>query len=298
MNDYILSCCSTVDISEEKLNALDIQCLAFQYIIDGKGYVDDFGKSLSYEAFYDVMAKGAVTSTSQINVSEYIDYFEPFLKTGRDILHVTFSGGLTGTVNSARNAAAILAESYPERQIRIVDSLAASIGYGLLMVKAGELRRDGMGLEELAAWIEDNKLRVQHWFFSTTLKYYVRGGRISPAAGAVGGILDICPMMTIDEFGRILVREKVRTKKKTAARMVQRMVENADNGTEYAGECYICHSAARKDAEDLAAKIVSEFPKLSGRIEISNLGAIIGSHAGPGTVAVVFWGKKRGGEEA
>ena len=298
MNDYILSCCSTVDIGEEKLKALDIHCLAFQYIIDGKSYVDDFGRSLSYEAFYDAMAKGAVTSTSQINVSEYIDYFEPFLKTGQDVLHIAFSGGLTGTVNSARNAAAILLESYPERQIRIVDSLAASVGYGLLMVKAGELRRDGMGLEELAAWVEDNRLRVQHWFFSTTLKYYVRGGRIPAAVGAVGGALDICPIMIVDEFGHIPVQEKIRTKKKTAARMVERMKENAEDGTDYAGECFICHSAARKDAEALAAKLEGEFLKLSGRVAIHDMGAIIGSHAGPGTVGLVFWGKKRGGGEA
>lgn len=297
MNDYILSCCSTVDISEDKLKALDIRCLAFRYIINGKTFVDDFGKSLSYEAFYDAMAKGAVTSTSQINVSEYIDFFEPFLKAGRDILHIAFSGGLTGTVNSARSAAAILAESYPERTIHIVDSLAASVGYGLLMVKAGQLRRSGMELEELRCWVEANKLNVQHWFFSTTLKYYVRGGRIPAAVGAVGGVLDICPIMIVDELGHIPVQEKIRTKKKTMACMVERMKENAESGTDYAGDCYICHSAARKDAETLAAKIESEFPKLSGRIEINDMGAIIGSHAGPGTVGLVYWGKKRGSVE-
>ena len=297
MNDYILSCCSTVDITEKQLKALDIQCLAFRFILDGKTYIDDFGQSISYSAFYDAMAKGAATATSQINVSEYIDYFEPFLKAGKDILHVAFSGGLTGTVNSARNAAAILAETYPERTIRIVDSLAASVGYGLLMVKAARLRSSGMGCEELFCWLEENKRKVQQWFFSSTLKYYVRGGRISAAVGAFGSALDICPMMIVDEFGKIPVKEKVRTKKKTVARMLQRMHENAENGTDYAGDCYICHSAALEDAQLLAAQVEREFPKLSGKVEIYNMGTVIGSHAGPGTVGLGYWGKERGGTE-
>ena len=156
MSDYIISCCSTADLTKEHFEARDIKYVCFHYMLDGEDYMDDLGQSMPFEEFYKKMAEGADTKTSQVNVAEYIDYFTPFLKEGKDILHVTLSSGISGTVNSARNAAAMLAEEYPERKIYIVDSLGASSGYGLLMDALADKRDEGMSIDEAHDWIEAN----------------------------------------------------------------------------------------------------------------------------------------------
>ena len=182
MSDYIISCCSTADLSKEHFQARDIKYVCFHYMLDGEDYSDDLGQSIPFEEFYKKMAEGAETKTSQVNVSEYIDFFTPFLKEGKDILHVTLSSGISGTINSARSAAEILSQDFPERKIYIVDSLGASSGYGLLMDTLADKRDEGMSIDEAHDWIEANKLHLHHWFFSTDLSFYVKGGRISKAA--------------------------------------------------------------------------------------------------------------------
>lgn len=181
MCDYILSCSSTVDLREEQLKERDIHYICFHFELAGKQYMDDLGKSIPLSDFYEAMAQGADTKTSQINVEEYEYYFEGFLKQGKDILHLTLSSGISGTINSALIARDTLLEKYPDRKIYVVDSLAASSGYGLLMDKLADLRDGGMGVEELYHWTEDNKLKLQHWFFTTDLTYLIRGGRVSKA---------------------------------------------------------------------------------------------------------------------
>ena len=239
------------------------------------------------------MSEGADTKTSQINADEYEKYFEGFLKQGKDLLHVTLSSGISGTINSALIAADNLKEKYPDRKIYIIDSLAASSGYGLLMDKVADLKDAGMGIDELKNWIEDNKLRVNHWFFTTDLTFFIKGGRVSKVSGFVGNLLNICPLLNVDYQGKLIPREKIRTKKKVIAETVNKMVLNADNGTDYSDKCYISMSACIEDAQAVAKLVEEKFPKLNGKVLINNIGTTIGSHTGPGTVALFFWGEKR-----
>ena len=293
MSDYILSCCSTADLSKEHFDRRGIHYVCFHYMLNDVSYPDDLGQSIAFEDFYRMMTEGADTKTSQVNVAEFIDYFTPFLKEGKDILHVSLSSGLSGSVNSARTAAEMLSEEYPDRKIYVVDSLGASSGYGLIMETLADMRDEGKSLDELHDWIEANKLRLHHWFFSTDLTFYVKGGRVSKASGFFGTMLNICPLLNKDNLGRLIPREKIRTKKKVIKTIVDRMEECADDGLDYSGKCFISQSACVEDAKAVAALVEERFPKLNGKVEINYVGTTIGSHTGPGTVALFFWGKER-----
>ena len=293
MADYILSGCSAADLSREHFERIGVKYICFHYTMDGVDYPDDLGQTLSAEAFYERMASGALTKTSQINIAEYIDYFTALCEEGKDIVHVTLSSGISGTYNSACNAALMVKEQYPEREIYVVDSLSASSGYGLLLDTAAAMRDKGMSAKELAAWLVSNRLKVHHWFFSTDLTSYVRGGRISKTAAFFGGVFEICPLLNMDRLGRLVPRKKIRTKQNVIREIVQCMEENAQNGTDYDGKCFISMSACREDAEEVARLVEARFPKLNGRVLINNIGGLIGAHTGPGTVALFFWGGER-----
>lgn len=293
MGDYIISCCSTADLTEEHFRSRDISYICFHYELDGVQYADDLGKSMPFEEFYKKMTQGADTKTSQVNSEEFREYFEAFLKEGRDVLHLCLSSGISGVINSALAAKQELEELYPDRKIYVVDSLGASSGYGLLMDKLADLRDDGMGIDELYAWTEKNKRRLNHWFFSTDLTFYIKGGRVSKASGFIGGVLGICPLLNMDNLGRLIPRFKIRTKRKVIQAIVEKMEEYADGGLDYSGKCYISQSACREDARAVADMIEERFPKLNGKVEINYVGTTIGSHTGPGTVALFFWGRER-----
>lgn len=293
MSDFVLSCCSTADLTREHFEKRDIRYICYHFMLDDVSYPDDLGESIPFEEFYARMAAGAETKTAQVNVDEFTHYFESFLKDGKDILHISFSSGLSGSVNSARIAAEELLEKYPERRITVIDSLGASSGYGLLMDKLADLRDAGKSMEETAQWAEENKLRLHHWFFSTDLTFYVKGGRISKAAGWFGTALKICPLLNMDDAGHLIPRQKIRGKKAVIQEIVKKMQEHAEGGTDYSGKCYISQSACREDAEAVAALIEERFPKLNGKVEINYVGTTIGSHTGPGTVALFFWGDER-----
>lgn len=293
MANYVLSCCSTADLTKEHFESRDIHYICFHYKLNGVDHPDDLGQTIPFEKFYKAMDDGAETSTSQVNVSEYVEYFSKFLEEGEDILHVSLSTGISGTYNSAVNAALIAKERYPERKIYVVDSLGASSGYGLLMDKLADLRDSGMEIDELHNWAEEHKLELNHWFFSTDLKFYIKGGRISKTAGTIGTILGICPLLNMDNEGRLIPRAKIRTKRKVIQEIVKRMEENAEGGLDYSGKCYISQSACLDSAEEVARLVEERFPKLCGKVEINYVGTTIGSHTGPGTVALFFWGKKR-----
>ena len=193
MSNYVLSCCSTADLSKEHFEERDIKYTCFKYYLDDVCYSDDLGQTIPFDEFYQKMVDGADTKTSQINADEYMNYFTPFLEEGKDLIHLCLSSGISGAYNSAMIAKRELEEKYPDRKIYVIDSLAASSGYGLLMDKIADLRDEGMTIDELSDWIEANKKRVHHWFFSTDLTFYVKGGRVSKVSGFVGGILNICP---------------------------------------------------------------------------------------------------------
>lgn len=293
MSDYILSCCSTADLSKEHFDAREIEYVCFHYFLNGEERLDDLGQSIPFDEFYKLMAEGAETKTAQVNVAEYIDHFRPYLDEGKDILHVTLSSGISGTVNSARTAAEMLKAEYPDRKIYIVDSLGASSGYGLIMDTLADMRDEGKSIDELHDWIEANKLRLHHWFFSTDLTFYVKGGRITKAAGFFGTMLSICPLLNMDDGGHLIPRDKIRTKKRVIKEIVERMKEHAQNGLDYSGKCYISMSACLEDAQAVASLVEESFPKLNGKVVINNIGTTIGSHTGPGTVALFFWGDER-----
>lgn len=293
MGDYILSCCSTADISKEHFQSRDIHYVCFHFAMDDVEYMDDLGESIPYDEFYERMKNGADTRTSQVNISEYVDFFSEFAEQGKDIVHVCLSSGISGTINSARNAALIIKERYPERNVYIIDSLGASSGYGLLMDTAATMRDSGMSAEELAKWIEKNRLKLHHWFFSTDLSSYVKGGRISKTAAIFGGLLDICPLLNMDNLGRLIPRQKVRTKKRVISEIVKRMEEHAQDGHDYSGKCFISQSACLEDAQQVADAVEARFPKLDGKVLINSIGTTIGSHTGPGTIALFFWGDER-----
>ena len=293
MSDYVLSCCSTADLTHEHFESRDIHYICFHYFLDDKEYPDDLGQSVPFDQFYEAMSKGADTRTAQVSIGEYVDYFTPFLEQGKDIVHVSLSSGLSGTVNAARNAALIVKERFPERNVYVVDSLGASSGYGLLMDRAADKRDEGLSAAELANWVEENRLKVHHWFFSTDLSFYVKGGRVSKTAAFFGGMLDICPLLNMDNLGRLIPRYKIRTKKKVIKAIVDKMEECARDGLNYDGKCYICNSACLADARQVADLVEARFPRLNGKVEIYNIGTTIGSHTGPGTVALFFWGSER-----
>ncbi len=293
MSSYVLSCCSTADLKKEHFEKRNIHYVCFHYSLDGKDYPDDLGQTMSFPQFYQAMRDGAETQTSQINITEYLTYFTSLLEAGKDVVHVTLSSGLSGTVNSARNAAAIAAERFPERKIYIIDSLGASSGYGLLMETLADMRGAGSTAEELCSWVEENKLNMHHWFFSTDLSFYVKGGRISRAAGFFGGLLGVCPLLNMNNLGQLVPRMKIRGKQNVIKEIVERMAECANGGEEYNGKCYLCHSDCLEDAQNVVALVEKRFPNLNGKVLINDIGTTIGSHTGPGTVALFFWGTKR-----
>jgi len=293
MGSYVITCCSTVDLPKEYFAQNNIPYACYHYILDGEEYLDDLGQSVPYDEFYRRIDGGSMPTTSQINISEFMAFFEPFLQEGKDILHLSMSSGISGTCNSAMNAKEELLAKYPDRTIKVVDSLAASSGYGLLLDKLVEMRDAGKSLEEVYLFAEDNKLKLQHWFFSTDLTHFKRGGRISATAATLGNILNLCPLMNVDYVGKLIVRQKIRGKKKVIAEIVNKMIELAEGGKDYNGKCFISCSACEDDARKVADLVEETFPNLNGKVEINSIGAVIGAHTGPGTVALFFWGDER-----
>lgn len=293
MNKYIISCCSTADLSREHFEKINVKYICFHYELDGVMYSDDLGQTIPFDEFYQKMADGAETKTSQINAGEFEAYFAPFLEDGYDILHVCLSSGITGVINSANIAKSVLEERYPDRKIYIIDSLGASSGYGLIMDTLARMRDEGKSIDELAHFLENHRLNLQHWFFSTDLTFYIKGGRISKTSGAIGSVLNICPLLNVDSQGKLVPRFKIRGKKKVIHEIVKKMEEFAEDGRDYSGRCFISQSACYEDARAVADLIEAGFPKLDGKVLINNIGTTIGSHTGPGTVALFFWGSKR-----
>lgn len=293
MKKFILTCCSTVDMSSDYLKQNDIPYISFHYIMDGKEYKDDLGKTMSFSEFYDLVESGSMPTTSQINANEYMEFFEPFLEKGKDILHISLSSGLSGSCNSAFIAKETLKQKFPERKIYIVDSLGASSGSGMLIDMAKDLRDKGLSIAEVYNFLEENKLHIHHWFYSTDLKHYKRGGRISAAQAAMGILLNICPLLNMNYEGKLIPRMKIRGRKKVIKVIVQKMEEHAKSGINYSGKCFISHSNSLEDALLVKELVENTFPNVIKPIIINSIGTTIGSHTGKGTVALFFLGDKR-----
>ena len=293
MNKYILSCGSAVDLSREHLEKRGIDWIPFTYIIDDCEYKDDLGKTISFDKFYKKIKDGAITKTSQINEKEFEDHYEKFLNEGYDVVCVCLSSGISGTYNSALLAKKELERKYQGRKVYVIDSLAASSGYGLLMDILADYRDQGCNPEELVRKAEEIKLNIQHLFFSTDFTTYVRGGRVSKTMGLIGTILKICPILYVNEVGKLVQYKKVRTKSKAIVQIVKEMFLLINENSNYDNKCYISHSNSIDDARAVKKEVEKMFPNLVGKIIINSIGTIIGSHSGPGTVALFFVGNKR-----
>ena len=293
MSEFVLSCETTADLSAEKYAEMGVEYIYFHFSLGGTQYFDDIGKSVPFPEFYERMAAGEDTKTAAIGAGEYDEYFRKFLDEGKDVLHASLSSGISGAYDSACVAAEALREEYPERKIYVVDSLAASGGYGLFMQGLSEKRAEGMSIDEVKEWAEANKRRVHHWFFSTDLTFFIKGGRVKPVAGYVGNLLGICPLLNVDFEGKLIPREKLRSKKKAYKRSVEKMVEHAEGGTGYTGKVFITHSHCLDDAQAVVDLIDKQFPDKDGDVYVHYIGTTIGSHTGPGTVALFFWGDER-----
>ncbi len=294
MSKFILSCESTVDLPYSYLAERNIPVLFYTYTVDGKPYKDDLGKDPdSLPNYYKLLDDGAIPSTSQINVFEYQEFFEEQLQKG-DLIHVTLSSGITGSYANAVTAADNLREKYPDRKISVIDSYGASSGSGMLVDTAADMRDNDSSFEDVERWILSNRLHIHHQFYSITMDYFKRSGRVSGPAATIATILNICPMMRFDSQGRIIAYEKVRGIKNVIRKTAEAMLEHADNGESYTGKCWISHSNCIDAANQLKGMIVQDFRKLrADDIRIFDIGTIIASHTGPGTLALFFFGDER-----
>ncbi len=292
MEKYLLSCGSAVDLTLEHLKNKGIHWIPFVYYMDDVEYEDDLGKTISYKDFYKKIKNGVITRTSQINQMKFIEVYKKYFEEGMDVVCVCLSSGISGTYNSALAAKKELEEMYPGRKMHVIDSLAASSGYGLFVDVLADLKSEGMSAEELVENAERIKLNIQHLFFSTDFTSYVRGGRVSKTMGIVGTILKICPILHVDKEGKLVSYKKIRTKKKAILQIVEEM-KLLINDTQYNGKCFISHSNCEEDAIQIKNQVELSFPNLKNKVKVFSIGTIIGSHSGPGTCALFFVGGER-----
>ena len=290
MNPYVFMTDSDSDLPFSYVDELDLSMVYMPYIINGKEYMDDLGRAGGQKEYFDNMRAGAAPSTSLLPMGAYLDIFEPILAEGKDILFIAFSSQLSGTMNNARSAAEELLEKYPERKILIVDTLSISAPQSILVLKAHELYRQGKPMEEVAQWVEENKLRAQAWFTVDDLKYLRRGGRISAVAAVAGTLLDLKPIITENCEGRLVSADKVRGRKSALRLLADKAAENIDDPAN--AMPVIMHADAPEDAMRLEKLLRERVPELT-EIQTWYVGPVIGAHCGPGTVAVCYFSKKR-----
>ncbi len=287
---YIITTESTCDLPYSYYTERGIACIGLAFVIDDREYIEGPDQEMSLSEVYARMRNKERCTTNQANAFRFRELFEPILKNGNDILHIGFSSGLSGTYASAVQAAEELREEYPERHIEIVDSLCASLGQGLLVHHAANNRDGGMSLEDNIAWLEDNKLNLCHWFTVDDLMFLHRGGRVAKTTAVVGSVLGIKPILHVDNEGHLINVGKVRGRdaslKELVAHMKNTMTEDPATAT-----VFISHGDCEDDAKKTAA-YVKEMTRADVQI-INCLGSVIGSHAGPGTIALFFLGSER-----
>lgn len=290
---FILSCESTIDLPYSYCEQREIPVLFYSYQVDGVSYEDDMGRDpKALPRFYGFLDAGKLPSTAQLNEFQYETFFDTLLQQG-DVLHIAFGSGMTASVQNALLAAEALREKYPERKLIVIDSLCSSSGYGLLVDGAADLRDEGKSMDEITDWVLEKRKKVHHQFYSTELKFYRRSGRMSGATATIATILDICPIMRLDDKGKIIAYGKVRGKKNAVKETIRTMEQHAQGGVNYSGKCFICHSNCPAEAEATRQAVAEHFPHIQGDIRVNEIGTIIASHCGPGTVAVFFFGDER-----
>lgn len=287
MRDFVITVNSTVDLPKEWLEERNVPVIPLRYTMDGQTYEDMSG--LTSKEFFDKLREGKMSVTSQVNPDEAKAAMEPIIKEGKDILHLAFSSGLSGTCNSMMIAADELKEEYPDAKIIVIDTLCACLGEGLLLYKTLQLREAGKTIEEAADWVEENKLHICHIVTVDDLNHLHRGGRVSKATAVVGTMVKIKPIIHMDNKGTLQVIGKERGRKKSLNKIVDMAVEQSkgwDNDM-----IMITHGDCIEEAEYVAS-LVREKMGVE-RILINNIGTVIGSHTGPGVVAVFCMGNTR-----
>ncbi|MEE0933401.1 DegV family protein [Clostridium sp. D43t1_170807_H7] len=280
---------SACDLKREYIDKNNIALLSLILNLEGQAIKDDLGKSLSYEEFYNKMRHGATPTTSQINAHDFEEEFTKYIKNGDSIIYISISSSLSGTFNSANIARNNLIEEYPEAKIELVDSSSVSMGQGLLVLKACEMRDNGASIDEIVEWLEENKRKVIHSILIDDLNHLKRGGRISGATATIGSLLNIKPSAYLDDEGKLVQGEKIKGKKKALRFLANEVKERA---VETENEVlYICHGDCLEEAEALRDIILQEV-KFKDVI-INYVGNVVGAHAGPGVLAAIFLGKNR-----
>lgn len=279
---------ATSDLPAQFAESLHVTVLPMGFTMEEKEYFYIPGRSdMPIETFFEKMRAGVPVTTAQVNTFAFLEAFEPVLQAGEDILYIGFSSKLSGTVQSAIAAADELKTKYPARKVVVVDSCSASLGEGLLVYYAA--RKHDLSLEALAKWVEDNKLRFVHWFTVDDLVYLKRGGRISGATAAIATILNIKPVMHVDNEGYLVAVEKVQGRKKSLRSLFERMEKTVD--TTVTDTVFIGHCASKADAEYVATLVHEKYPNMM--VHIDDIGTSIGAHSGPGTIALFFVGNER-----
>ncbi len=286
MNNYVLFTDSTCDLGAEHAKKLDVNIIPLSFIFEGKQYEDG---GMPYKEFYSLLREKKNITTSQINTGTFIDVFEPYLKDGKDILYIAFSSALSGTYASAKIAQDDLLKKYPDRKLRIVDSLCGAMGEGLLVHYAATKKNAGMNLDELVEWIEQNKLKVCHWVAVDDLFHLKRGGRVSSTSALFGTMLGVKPVLKIDNNGKLIPAAKVRGHQASLMSLVEHMKQTATVTTE--DVVFLAHADTLDDANFVKDLILKEFSVKE--VVVNSLGTVVGAHVGPGTVALFFMGKER-----
>lgn len=287
--NYVFMTDSDSDLPYELKALYDIPVVYMPYAMDGKEYFDDLGQTMDHKTYFDKMREGATPSTSALNQTAYEEYFEPILQEGKDILFVAFSSQLSCTIQAIYAAREELLAKYPDRKMIVVDTLSISGPMTLLVLKAHEMYRAGASMEEVAQWLEENKLRAQAFFTVDDLKYLKRGGRISSTAAAMGTMLDLKPVITETREGKLGSVAKLRGRKKAINYLLDQAVENIVDPKE--SMIIVLHADAREEADKIRTQLMTRLPE--AEVRIYPVGPVIGAHCGPGTLAICFIGKER-----
>ena len=288
MSDFVIVTDSSADLSAEMVAELGLEVLPLSFTVQGKTYHNyPDGREMDLNAFYRMLREGEMATTSAVNVAEYTAMLEPLLQAGKDVLVLAFSSGLSTTYQSSVIAVNELSEQYPDRKIYTVDTLCASMGQGLLVWLAAQERKRGQSIEAVRDWVEENKLRLCHWFTVDDLHFLKRGGRISAATAVVGTMLSIKPVLHVDDEGHLISMGKARGRGASLTALVDHMEQTATD----VDTVFISHGDCLADAEKVAADVKKRFGTRD--VVINTIGPVIGAHAGPGTVALFFLGTKR-----
>lgn len=287
MNDYLIITDSSCDLSADFAEQLGVKVIKLEFIVEGEEAREN--GSIDEKQFYEILRSGKMVTTSAIAMDRFVSEVEPALVEGKDVLYLGFSSGLSSTYSAGFIGAQELSEKYPERKIYTVDTLAASMGQGLLVWYAVNMKNEGKSIEEVRDFVENNKMKLAHWFTVNDLFFLKRGGRISAATALVGTMLNIKPVLHVDDEGKLVSVSKARGRKNAIDALFAKAKESAIDA---AGQTmFISHGDCIEDAEYLAEKLKSELSVKD--VIISYVGPVIGAHSGPGTLALFYIGTNR-----